>query len=449
MKTGKANNGYGTFLVLWASQSLTVIGSSIAFFAMVLWLTQSVFADPSQQVELTRAVSLLSLSFSLPVLLAAPLVGSIVDRCSRRNVMLVANIFSIVISITMTLGMLFGTLSLSLLFVLVAGLSVGTALHNAALDASTIMLVPKQQLPRANGLMQTTWALSSIVAPPLAAILIALPALVRQGNIGFLQGFGQLEIGTPIALPFVVLALTLAVIPLPFLLIPSPSRNGASAAKFSAASMLSELKVGFSFIWQRKPLLWLLLLFAAANFTSAPLEVFKPIILRFSLADSYAAHGYTFETALAFLGSLQGIGLLAGGVIVSVWGGLKSKHVHGVIVPLALQGIVIATFGMSSSIYLSAGMIVLLSASIPLMNVHSQAIWQTQTPPELQGRVFAFRRVIAQFTGPMGTALAGWAGGIFEPGAILALLGCALVLFAVSQFFSKSLLKFSELDASF
>ena len=441
MSSVKERNGYRTFLVLWSSQSLPVIGSTLVFYTMVLWLTQSVFGDPSQQVELTRAISALSLSFSLPAVFLAPVVGSIVDRYSRRNVMLSANICGIVISLTITLGMLRGALSLPLLFMLVGLFSLGTAFHNAALDASTIMLVPKKQLPRANGLMQTTWALSAILAPPLATLLVTLPALVQQGvSIGFLKGFGQLETGTPIALSFVILTLVLAVIPLPFLFVPSPARNRDKDTQPNKESMFAELKVGFSFIWQRKPLLWLLALFALTNFAASPLEIFRPIILRFNLAENYTSHGYTFETALALLGSLQGIGLLAGGVFVSVWGGLKSKPVYGVLVPMILQGIVIAIFGLSSAFYLSAAMIVLLSASIPMMNVHSQAIWQSQTPPELQGRVFAFRRVIAQFTGPMGTAFAGWAGGIIEPATILTIFGLGLAVIAVSQFFAKSII---------
>lgn len=446
MNTFKEKKGYRTFLILWASQSLPVIGSTLVFYTMVLWLTQSVFGDPSQQVELTRAISALSLSFSLPAVFLAPFVGSIVDRYSRRNVMLIANVCGIAIATSIALGMLRGVLSLPILFVLVGLFSLGSAFHNAALDASTIMLVPKKQLPRANGLMQTTWALSAIVAPPLATLLVTLPALAQQGHIDFLKGLAQFETGTPIALSFVILTLLLAVVPLPFLLVPSPGKKRAHSGESSKESMLDELKVGFSFIWQRKPLLWLLGLFALTNFATSPLEIFKPIILRFNLAENYAAHGYTFETALALLGSFQGIGLLAGGIIVSIWGGLKSKPVYGVLAPMILMGVIIAVFGMSSVFYVSAAMIVLLSALLPMMNVHSQAIWQSQTPPELQGRVFAFRRVIAQFTGPLGTAFAGWAGGIIEPATILVFLGFGLAFITVSQFFAKSLIHSPGLD---
>ena len=81
---------------------------------------------------------------------------------------------------------------------------------------------------------------------------------------------------------------------------------------------------------------------------------------------------------------------------------------------------------------------------IPIMNSHSQTIWQTQTPRELQGRVFAVRRLIAQFTWPLSTALAGWAGGRFDPGAVVAVLGVILVVFCIGQLFNPYLMRVED-----
>jgi hypothetical protein len=83
---------------------------------------------------------------------------------------------------------------------------------------------------------------------------------------------------------------------------------------------------------------------------------------------------------------------------------------------------------------------------VPIMNAHSQAIWQTQTPRELQGRVFAVRRLIAQFTWPLSTAIAGIVGGMFNPGAVVAVLGGILVLFCVGQMFNPYLLRVEDKD---
>jgi hypothetical protein len=81
---------------------------------------------------------------------------------------------------------------------------------------------------------------------------------------------------------------------------------------------------------------------------------------------------------------------------------------------------------------------------VPIMNSHSQTIWQTQTPRELQGRVFAVRRLIAQFTSPLGVALAGWVGGQFDPGAVIATLGIILLIFSVVQLFNPYLMRVED-----
>ena len=74
------------------------------------------------------------------------------------------------------------------------------------------------------------------------------------------------------------------------------------------------------------------------------------------------------------------------------------------------------------------------------MALSAMTIWQTQTPRELQGRVFAVRLLIAQFTWPLSAALAGWAAGRFDPGNVVAVLGAILVIFCVAQLFNPYLL---------
>jgi hypothetical protein len=101
-------------------------------------------------------------------------------------------------------------------------------------------------------------------------------------------------------------------------------------------------------------------------------------------------------------------------------------------------------FGLSGRLYLAAAMLFIINGTIPIMNAHSQAIWQTQTPRELQGRVFSVRRLIAQCTWPLSTALAGLAGGLFNPGAVVAVLGAILVVFCIGQMFNPYLLRVED-----
>jgi MFS family permease len=123
---------------------------------------------------------------------------------------------------------------------------------------------------------------------------------------------------------------------------------------------------------------------------------------------------------------------------------LKKRRVYGVVVALIGQGLAMIVMGLSPWIYLTAAMAFCAHVMLPIMNSHSQAIWQTQTPRELQGRVFAVRRLIAQISWPLSTALAGLIGGWFNPGMVIAGLGSILFAFCVAQMFNPYLLRVED-----
>jgi hypothetical protein len=58
----------------------------------------------------------------------------------------------------------------------------------------------------------------------------------------------------------------------------------------------------------------------------------------------------------------------------------------------------------------------LLTGCIPILNGSNQAIWQAKVAPDVQGRVFAVRRMIGQITFPFTVLVAGpLADFVFEP----------------------------------
>ncbi|AFZ65867.1 MFS transporter [Deinococcus peraridilitoris] len=418
-------NGWRTFVVLWATQSLSVVGSALTYFAISIYLAQTLYARPEQKPELALALSVVALAGALPAVLGAPLAGAWADRHDRRRTMLGCDLGSSLVCLVLASLAMTGTLTLYALVPLVVLLSLLHSYHGASFDTSYVMLVPSAQLPRANGMMQTMWSLSGLLAPGLAAFILALPALLLQGGLvlpGWLTG--------GIALVFLLDTLTFLFsgLVLTRLQIPSPRRTETVRPRLWA-----DVAFGFRYIWARKPLLWLLGTFSFINFVFAPMGIFEPLIVKFTLAPDWTARGLTFESALALLATVGGLGGVLGGVLVSMWGGLKRQRVLGILIPMLVAGLALIAFGLSRNLYLSAAIVALAFAMTPIMNAHSQAIWQTQVPPELQGRVFSVRRLIAQFTAPVATALAGIAGGIFNPGTVMVVLGVLFSLFCLAQ----------------
>ncbi|MDQ2809116.1 MAG: MFS transporter [Chloroflexota bacterium] len=435
-------HGFRTFVLIWLSQSVSVFGSALTFFATTIWLTQTLYPKPEQKPELAAALAAITLCFALPSVFGAPIAGAWADRHDRKRTMLVCDTVSGGLSLIYTLLLISGGLQLWMVLVLMVGFATAGAFHGSAFDTSYAMLVPEAQLPRANGMMQTIWSLSGILSPAMAATIIALPALARQGQLidSLRSGLAGLQDGTPLATGLDAATFFFAMGVLLFLRVPSPVRTdlGTPGGK-PQKSIWADIAEGARYIRRRPSMLWLLGTFSVANFAASPIGVFEPLLIKFNLAADWTARGSTFEQSLAVLASVGAVGGVVGGVFISTWGGLKRRRIYGVLVPMILAGVAQVLFGLSGLVYFSAAMAFVLNAMTPLLNAHSQAIWQKQTPRELQGRVFSVRRVIAQFTFPLSVMLAGLSGGIFDPGIVVAVLGAILTVFCVAQLFNPYL----------
>ena len=180
--------GFRTFLFLWATQSLSVIGSGLTVFALDIWLVQVVYPRSEQRFELAFALAMLNLAYALPTVFTAPLAGIWADRHDRKRTMMVMDLANGFLSLILAALILSGVSQLWMTMAFMVLFSTFAAFHSSAFESSYAMVVPERQLPRANGMMQTMMALSSILAPPIAATLIALPALAHQGVISGAPG---------------------------------------------------------------------------------------------------------------------------------------------------------------------------------------------------------------------------------------------------------------------
>jgi len=439
-------NGFRTFLVVWVTQSISVLGSGLTFFALTIWLAQVLYPNPQQKGQLAIALSLVSLAYGLPNIFTAPLAGAWADRHDRKQIMMLMDFACGLVSLALTGLILANRLSLWLLVFLVMIHSIVSSFHYSAFDSSYAMLVPEKLLPRANGMMQTILSLSNVLSPSIAAGMIALPELSRQSKIGGEAGriLAGLQTGIPLAIGVDAVTFFLASATLLFLFIPSPQRvdlhPGGDQTK---KSIWADIVEGTLYIWKRRPMLWLLGTFTLINFASG-VFVLQPLFVKFNLAPDWSGRGFSLETALALLGTVAGIGGVAGGVMISAWGGLKKRRIYGVVVPILAALALMVVYGLSPWLYLTAAAACLIDSLLPAMNAHSQAIWQTQTPLQLQGRVFAVRRLIAQFSWPLGVALFGWLGGSINAAWLFAGMGMVGVVFCAVQLFNPSLLKIED-----
>jgi MFS family permease len=366
-----------TFLIIWFGQLISQMGSALSGFALGVWVYQ--MTGSATKFSMTVLLG------TLPEVALAPLAGALVDRWDRRKVMMCGDAVAALATAGLA-GLLYaGRLELWHIYVATFVIAVAGAFHTLSSIAITAMLIPSEKLGRANGLIQLGQSVSPILSPLVAGALLL--------TVG-LRGVLTIDFAT-----FLVALLTLCVVRVGR---PPVSEEGKAAAEGSFARRLT---YGWTFIKARPGLLTLLVLFATINFATAMVQVLiLPLVLSFAS-----------PAALGTVMSLSGGGLLAGSLVMSVWGGPKRK-VYGIVAFWVLQGLLLILGGWRPSVVLVAVSVFGSLISAPITTGCSHVIWQRKTPLDVQGRVFAVRRMIAFSCTPLAYAVAGpLTDRVFEP----------------------------------
>lgn len=366
------------FYIIWLGQLISIIGSGLTSFGLAVWI----YDQTGQATPFAFTV----LFGSLPRLLLLPVAGAFVDRWNRRLIMIVTDTGSAVI----TLGAFFlissGQLEVWHIYAIAICYSALSAFQEPAYTASVVMLVPREKLVRANGLIQTTQALEMLVAPLLAGVLFGAVGLRGIMLVDFITFF------------FAVGALVIVQIP-------QPRATQAAQPDGKETSIWQEVLFGWRYLRARSGLMGLLIFFALVNFfLNFSAVLLGPLVLAFTTA-----------TVLGLIQSFAGSGMLLGSIGISAWGG-PERRMPAVIGFIALAAIGLIVAGLEPSPWFIAAGGFILMFSVPFGSGISQAVFQNKVAPDVQGRVFATRSMISRSMMPLAFLLAGpLSDRVFEP----------------------------------
>jgi MFS family permease len=374
--TRPAPQGMRVFLWIWAGELISIIGSGLSSFALGVWI----FQKTGQATPFAMTV----LFATLPRLILMPLAGMLADRWNRRLLMILGDAGSALVTVVMAALLWMDRLDIGVIYLLAALSSSFTTFQEPAYRASVTMLVPRKDLARASGLMNASEALQMLLAPLMA---------------GFL--FGAVGLAGILIIDFVTFFFAVGV--LLVVRIPQPKMTEAEAEK--KPSLWADTAFAWRYLRARPGLFWLIWYFALVNFILNISAVLTgPLVLSFTGPDVYGL----IQVAL-------GAGMLAGSVVIGVWGGPK-RQVAGVVGFLTLSAIGVFVAGLRPSpLLIGSGLFVMLFF-IPMAQACSTAIQQAKTEPSVQGRLFALRGVISQSILPLAFLLAGpLADRVFNP----------------------------------
>jgi len=392
------------FFTIWVGQQFSLFGSAIAQFALIWWLTQ--------RTGSATVLATASLAALLPSVALGPFAGTLVDRWSRRRVMMVADSFIALVSLGLALLFRAGRAEIWHIYLVKVLRALGGAFHWPAFSASVSLMVPKDHLSRVAGLNHAVHGLLNIVCPPAAALLLSVFPI-------------HLVLGID------VLTAALAVIPLLFLPIPQPS-----SAK-ERTSFLREFAGGFRYIWSWRGALYLLLGATLLNALLNPAFSLLPLLV--------TKHFGKGALELGWLESTFGFGVIAGGLILSAWGGFK-RRIYTALMGMVGLGLGVALLGIAppSAFYVALGAMAWTGIMNPITNGPLLAIFQASVAPEVQGRVFSVINSLAGGASPLGLALAGPVADLLGIQVWFLLGGVSLLLMGTLGFFIPALVRIEE-----
>lgn len=398
-ETKETDNWKPRFFAIWLGQAFSLVGSALTQFVLLWWIT-----DTTGSAQSLAVAGMMGL---LPQALLGPLGGTLADRWNRRAIMIVADVITALCMVVLIT--LFATNSIELwhVYVLMFIRSSMQAFQQPAAGASTAMLVPQGWLPRVAGLNQTLQGIMTIAAAPLGAL--ALSVLPMQG-----------------ALLIDVVTALLGIVPLFVFTIPQLRKPS-----HQLGSIQGDFMVGLRYTAARPSFVMLFAIIGLVVLTVLPTFSLTPLLVKQHFGGGI--------NDVAFMEFLAGLGIILGGVFITVWGGFKKRIVTMLVAFVVSCGAVALTaLSPSNALWLAAMWWFISGATFSIGNVPMTTIIQTQVPNEMQGRVLSLMNTVMGLAGPIGLLIAGPLGemigvrGVFMVGGVLSALVCALALLSPS-----------------
>lgn len=371
------------FVIVFLGQIVSAFGSAVLRFAIPLYLLE-ISGSPAL-FGTVMAVS------ALPLVIMSPIGGVIADRVNKKRVIVIVDF---IMAAAVTLYMI--TMGISPLvpatIAITMVLFVSTAMMDPAVEGSIPFLVPADQLVRANSIITSVSPLAGILGPALGGLLFT--------------GFGII----PILIVVSVAKLLAAVMEL-FIRIPDVKQE---ATKNVFTMIFGDISQGLKFIFKEKPLIAkITITFFFVQLTLVPFVVIGiPVLIN--------QHMQMSGNMVGIAQGIMGVGGLLGGITSGVLGNrLRIQKAHWllfassfVFIPTGVTFILSANSYVIFIAFVSA--LLLGMAAITMLTIQTFTYIQTESPPELLGKMSALTTMVVVMGMPIGQFIYGMLFEHFE-----------------------------------
>jgi len=355
------------FLILWSTQSISQLGSSVTAFALTLWLYEQTGSALS-----TAALTICSYA---PYVLMSIFAGALTDRFDKKKTMLVCDVLAVLCTIVVWVLFRSNYLMVWHLYALNAVSGLMNTVQQPASEVAMTLIVPQEYYQKTSGLRSLSRSLISILNPLIATALYSFVGLT---------GVIALDIGS-FAIAFAALLF--------FVKIPQRKSEGKE-------SVLKLAKEGLVFLKDNPMIMTLILFMSGVNLVASAFDATLP--------------GYVLpnpkggQTILGIVTSCSGIAMIIGSLVVSVLPKPKDRvRVVYITMLFSLGSENLLLAFCREPVLWCIGQIIGW-VLVPVMSANLDVIFRSSIPVELQGRVYACRNTLQFFTIPIGLFLGGF-----------------------------------------
>ncbi len=361
------------FYIVWLGQLISNIGSGLTAFALGIYV-----------FKLTGSAehySLILLAAFLPALLLKPIGGTLSDRMNRRYLMMIGDLGS-ALGLVYIIAML-ATHNQSLWPIYIGTIisSCFQAFQNPAYKASVTDLVHADFYTRASGMMQLVEISKFLIPPIIAGFLLKIMDVKQVLIIDVLS--------------FVFAAITVYCI--------KPA-NPIAVKETEKTHFLTDLKIGFEYLFKNKAIFWLLSIMSIVTFFIGLYQaLLGPMILSFSNSQ-----------ALGIIQSISVSGMLLGGILMSLYKKIPQK------IPLLSKGLLLcgmffALMGASNNMIAITLFGFLAFLFLPLANTSLDFLIRSNVDNTIQGRIWSIVSLVSQLGMAIAFGIAGYLADAFNP----------------------------------
>ena len=365
------------YILLWSTQSLSTLGSSMTSYALVLWLY---LRNGS-----ALGTAMLSVCSYAPYVIMSIFAGALSDRWNKKRTMLVCDLAAACSTVAIFLLIKADALQPWHLYVLNALNGLMNTIQQPASEVAATLLIPEAYYQKTSGLRSLSQSMNSILTPILATALFTFA-------------------GVDLVIVFDLTTFTAAFLTL-LLFIKIPERSTAEQPK---EKILTSARAGLSWLRQNPLISNLILFLACINLIASIYNAALPAML--------LSRQNSGETVLGLVNTCVGLAALVGSVLAAFLP-VPENRVRTICFSLL--------FSMSSENFLLAfgrtPLVWCIGAVcgwlfIPVMNTNMDVIFRSTIPLDMQGRVYSCRNTLQFFTIPIGFLLGGLlVDRVFEP----------------------------------